>query len=367
MTRLGYRPQLDGIRGIAILGVLLVHVFHVPSGGGLGVDLFFVLSGFLITTLLLQEWQENGTISLTAFYRRRVLRLFPALLAMLAVVTVFVGACWIGGAMSGAGARWMVVGILSGGLYVQNLIRAVGGPDSIAPIVGHLWSLSAEEQFYIVWPGALVFALRRRFTPRAIVAIAAVAALVVMGRRVELTLTGASYPRIFFSPDTHSDPILLGCALGAAYVYGLVPNWKPRTWSIVGVAAFVTVIECMLFMPLDHNRFLFGLPLFEAASGALVLSVVMSEQAVMSRVLRGWGPKSLGRISYGLYVWHTIPVALAVAAGYQFAGVPLSIAVALLSYRYIEQPFLRRKRRPSLEPSRALVGAGAMPAGARAR
>src|SRR4029078_2725708 len=119
--------------------------------------------------------------------------------------------------------------------------------------------------------------------------------------------------------------------------------------------------------PLDHDRFLFGLPLFEAASGALVLSVVMSEQAVMSRVLRGWSPKSLGRISYGLYVWHTIPVALAVAAGYQFVGVPLSIAVALLSYRYIEQPFLRRKRRPSREPSRAPLGAGAMPAGAPAR
>src|SRR5262249_25897924 len=142
--RLGYRPALDGVRALAITGVVLAHAYRWPPGGGFGVDLFFVLSGFLITTLLLEEHAAHGRISLVDFYRRRAFRLLPALYTLLLVYLAIV-------VVRGEFTEWFrPLSALAAFFYATNLVEATGW--GIDGPVRHLWSLAAEEQFYFVWP-----------------------------------------------------------------------------------------------------------------------------------------------------------------------------------------------------------------------
>ena len=161
VRRLGYQPALDGIRGVAIGGVLLSHATGI-AGGALGVDMFFVLSGFLITTLLLQEWDADGAVSLRSFYVRRALRLLPALGAYVAVVLGMV----VFGAASGLLGRHALDVALTGAFgtvfYLSNFLKAAGLDLGLFT---HMWSLAEEEQFYLLWPIALVLCLRRRPIP----------------------------------------------------------------------------------------------------------------------------------------------------------------------------------------------------------
>src|SRR5438876_1035916 len=158
MRRLGYVPALNGLRGLAIAAVCGVHFFGL-AGGFLGVDVFFVLSGFLITTLLLEERDRHGAIDVVAFYRRRVRRLLPALafLVLTAVAFEFV--------VGGFGRAGETAAL---GLYSANFVRAFTAVNVPRP-VGPLWSLAQEEQFYLVWPFLLVGPLKR-LSPRALIA-----------------------------------------------------------------------------------------------------------------------------------------------------------------------------------------------------
>src|SRR5215207_1604285 len=153
VSRLGYRPELDGIRGVAILLVMLVHMHNRPRGGFIGVDVFFTLSGFLITTLLLEEWHARGTISLRHFYARRSLRLFPA------VVVLLVAYCAFALASGGPYLATRLAGVAYGATYTANWPQALGlgFPEQE---IGFLWTLAIEEQYYLLWPGLLLIAVR---------------------------------------------------------------------------------------------------------------------------------------------------------------------------------------------------------------
>jgi peptidoglycan/LPS O-acetylase OafA/YrhL len=341
VRRLGHVPALDGLRGIAIASVLLFHTMRVPRGGFLGVDVFFVLSGFLITTLLIQEWQAMGRISLRHFYRRRALRLLPALLAMLTVFT-FEGAVLYGFGQLDAASfhRWWVSDV-SGVLYVQNIYKAMSDSNTVVG-VGQLWSLGAEEQFYLVWPVVLIWLLRRRSNPRTIAAVAGGAAALILGHRVELVLTGAPSRWIFFSPTSRSDPIMFGCFIGVCYAFGLVGTRVVRAARLVApVAACVGLMMIMTQRNLDTA--FPGLLLLELATGVVLLASLAPGTGIVARGLACAPLAGLGRISYGVYVWHGLflglmPPALIIAT---------VVGVACLSYKYVEKPFLRRKYEPA--------------------
>src|SRR5205823_6453336 len=217
--RLGYRPYLDGLRGIFVLLVLMLHA-DVPftRGGYIGVDGFFVLSGFLITALLVQEWGRTEKIDLIAFYRRRILRLFPALLALLIACALFTLFYTTGAA---AEDNWR--GILSALVYVGNWTRIgyLGNWHHGLGMLDHTWSLAVEEQFYLTWPLLLAFMLSRRFAVRRIFAIAVSLLFASALLKVVLMYSEGPITRIGIGTDTRADALLAGCVV--ALLLSFVP------------------------------------------------------------------------------------------------------------------------------------------------
>ena len=345
--RLGHRPGLDGLRGIAIVLVVWVHTvaFLAPAGlptwarlpgGGFGVELFFVLSGFLITTLLLEERARSGRISIRGFYGRRARRLFPAAFATLVAWSV---AWLLGGGSARALARSVVVVLTYSTDYFKNEHR-----DVIVGL-GHFWSLAVEEQFYFVAPVILLVLLRRR-VPLGWIAggAAATAAVVVAWRSVLL----ASHPvgDVAFRADARCDGLLLGVALAAAWKAGMVRTAR------LGPAALVGFLALAVLTP---PAVIDGQAGSLVSAFAVVLAGVMVASVLAPGRLADWMSASwlryIGRISYSLYLWH-VPVIvfvwsrLAASAGARMVvAVVASFAVAALSRRFVEEPFLRRPRR----------------------
>ena len=261
-------------------------------GGDVGGTAFFVLSGYLITGLLLDERDRTGSIDLRAFYGRRIRRLGPALLALLAVVVVI-----------GVGARWPAgwgLGITSSLLYVSNWVQASG---MTIGILGHTWSLSIEEQFYLLWPAFLILAGSRR---AAIVATALIV-LATVARAV------ADGPVEYFSTLTRGDALLVGCLLA----FGRIR--LPGCCGPLGVAAMLVVS----FSDLSHD---YSIPLATLAAAAVICAP--------------WRPLGrlapMGRRAYGLYLWNW---PLSVVFG--LLAVPITFIAAELSWRLIEQPIAR--------------------------
>jgi peptidoglycan/LPS O-acetylase OafA/YrhL len=342
-SRLGYRPALDGIRGVAVLLVMLGHLFpSLIAAGAVGVLIFFTLSGFLITTLLIEERETSGRVDLTAFYKRRALRLLPALFTMLAVLLVLQA---IVGSQAGYG-RPALFAIF----YVANwaIIRNVDFHH-----INHTWSLSIEEHFYLLWPITLVL-VGRAWGVRKLLWVALLVAGASWAWRLWLWSSDASLPRVMYGTDTRLDALLIGCALA---IVGW--QWIRRVPIVVTLLAFGAIGSLML---IRTNAFHFAVG-YTAVSVATVvfIAVALTGQRIAS-VLSGRSIVATGRISYGLYLWH-LPVFGAVfkfgaplpRALQMVAAVGLTFATAVLSYRFVEKPFLRLKRRKSESaPSRSL-------------
>jgi len=324
--RLGYRPALDGLRGIAIALVLLGHArlpgLHAAST--VGVTLFFVLSGFLITTLLLEERERTGRIDAVAFYKRRARRLLPALVVFLAVIAVVL-------AVTGYGDR-IVGSIAPPLLYYANWVLATGGE---LPLLSHTWSLSVEEQFYIVWP-LLLIGLLIVAAPRRLAAIMlTVAALITVLRLV--LWESESIERIARATDTRADALLIGCAVAFFFA---IRGRSLSKWSLAG-GVFMLIVPSTLEVGII--RYGMGLTI-AAAGGALLVALAASRG---SRLLE-WRPLVwLGSISYSLYLWQTPAIILArdsiePGAFGAATGIVIAVGLAVLSRRYVEMPFLRR-------------------------
>lgn len=317
-------PALDGVRGVAILLVLAFHANLLP-GGWLGVDLFFALSGFLITGLLLAEHERRG-ISLRWFYRRRALRLLPALTFIL-VAFLLLG-------LVGGAPRLVITNLVVGLGYCMN-VAAAFGYDPGAFI--HLWTLAQEEQFYLLWPPILLLLLHRRVRPVAIGCGLVAAAVAFTAWRVVLEAHGATGPRVWWGPDTNAVPIILGCAAAVAFTY--LPRLKAGPAAVLLLPVSVMVIGSWW-----QPRYGLSTNLPGAAFAVLVLGVATSPWLARPFELRPL--RAVGKVSYGLYLWH-LPVF--VAFGWK-AGLPVAIVITLISWRYVERPFLRRQR-----PSRDLT------------
>jgi peptidoglycan/LPS O-acetylase OafA/YrhL len=336
--RLGHVPALDGLRGIAILLVLSFHSGHA-RGGWLGVDLFFVLSGFLITSLLVSEWASTGAISLPAFYRRRALRLLPALLTMLAAYGAFALAT-----ESRAQMRDTAVSVLLGLTYttnIHNYFVAGGAPDWA---LQHLWTLATEEQFYLLWPPILAFFLLRRPTePRTVLAWLGAAAL----------LLAMTAPWVAPWPVA----IVVGCIVGLALTQG----WLSRTPHVVRIAGLVLAVPLALLATQTRVPLYDGPPiiLFAVGSALVILACVCHPEWWFARLVGHEPLRYVGRISYGLYLWH-LPIAK-IFMSWTLA-LPVTFVVAALSYRFVEQPFLRRRPRVRQTADASTVVPASVPA-----
>ena len=302
--RLGYRPALDGLRAVAIGAVVLYHATGQPGGGGLGVDIFFVLSGFLITTLLVEEHDRAGRVSLGAFYRRRAYRLLPALIVMLGVVLVITKGAALAGAIAGI-------------VYFSNIVLA-SNVDAMPSELRHLWSLAEEEQFYLVWPVALFLVLRAR--RRLAVALLAAAIVFTQVRVLELAMDGAGWNRIAFGIDTRSSSILIGCLLGL-----VLPRVRlPKRLEPLIVAALIAALA----VPLTDVALFTGPPFIVSVLTALLICSVLTTDSTIARVLSTRVFVFLGVISYALYLWH-IPIFEAFGVDDGHTGLKAVPAVAL--------------------------------------
>ena len=336
--RLGHRPALDGIRALAIVLVLANHTVEFPETGFSGVELFFVLSGFLITTLLLEEHARNGVVSFRAFYRRRALRLLPALVAFLAVFLAYAS---IRALVEGGDMDRALFGVAAGLGYFTNIALATD-PSSIPSELPHLWSLAIEEQFYLVWPPVLFLLLggRRRL---ALGFLAVVFCLAVL-QQIRLYESGADWARIMFGTDTRSTSVVLGCILALAFT-----TTARQTIEKVGRSALPLVLAVFASLLVIYP----GLQLFSAwivvfglCCAGLVVAALDSDSR-FARVLSFRPVVFLGRISYALYLWHVLVlVALGTTRSPELLDVlalVLTFACAVGSYYLVELPFLRRK------------------------
>ncbi len=331
---------LDGVRGVAIIAVIGLHAFNWPPDGGRGVDVFFVLSGFLITTLLLNERAATGRVSFPAFYARRARRLLPALLVMVAayVAVSLATAHRVGHAA--------VAGLIAAS-FTTNLFVSTGH-DDLAGALTHTWSLSAEEQFYLVWPAVLFLAFRGGRHAAIRVLVIAIAAVTVEQQIV--SATGASPWRLTAGPDIRGVGLAVGC-LAALCVPEL--HRLPRALRRAGpFAVLVSLVLVALGLSLNsvapERRG--GLTIFCAAVAIVIVSFSRGS-SLTARVFSIAPLVWLGRISYSLYLYH-LPILIALGAlsrgstSRKILAIELSVLAAALSYRFIEQPVLRRAGRP---------------------
>ena len=335
--RLGYRPALDGLRAVAVLAVISWH-YVVPGikGGFLGVDVFFVLSGFLITKLLLEEWASRSSIHLGRFYLRR------ALFLLLLVTAPIVERIWSFAAL----------------LYVTNWGLLLGRLGSGA--IMQLWSLSIEEQFYLVWPLLLLVMLRSRMPRPAILALVAALAATSAVFKIVAWHSPEDWSRFYFGSDSRADELLIGCWLALFLVWSRLPR---QEWF--RLALQVATIPAIAFLGYEfitsavYKPFLYhggGLTLVALASAVVVANLLLAPFAGLLAILESRPLVAIGRMSYGLYLWHS-PVGW-VTDGRHYGWVPpmsrpvlllvrvgLTFVIAAGSYRFVERPMLALKRR----------------------
>lgn len=313
--RLRYVPGLDGIRAFAVASVIAYHagVTHV-TGGFLGVDIFFCLSGFLITSLLLGEARHTGTIRLAQFWVRRARRLLPALLMVLCFVGLL---SWLSAPVGAyPGLRLDSLATL---LYVANWHFILEGSSyfkaALAPSpLTHTWSLAIEEQFYVVWPLLVVALVRLRRAPAALLAISALGAVGSTLWMARLFVPGADTTRLYYGTDTHAMTLLSGAALaaGLALLAAKRDTSTLRATGATGAAVQVAgiagacVLAAMALKVNGETPWLYtgGFLVCGIATAAVILSAVTAPRGVLATFL-GLPPiRFIGRISYGLYLWH---------------------------------------------------------------
>ena len=419
--QLGHEPALDGVRGIA---VLLVTFWHYPGdilernlewmkSGHLGVDLFFVLSGFLITALMLKEHDRVGRISFRGFYRRRVFRLLPALVLFLAAHFVWALLTNIPTAPLSAGTelRNEIATIIGALFFSLNLIGYFG---DYMPTLGsaHLWSLAVEEQFYFIWPFLTAALLSRNSFPfrcaigvtSVLVAVAAyyfigdelgplqrwgliaamgfaaltllattrqqkpeVRALVVLATLVLAVLmyrigsyelgSFSSQVRLYSSLPSRADSLIIGAALAYLWVGGYIPQRCPTPVSLV---AWVVFTWCVVrYTILEPFFFEFGWTLTAVCGALIVWGSLGAQNTIYGRVLSWAWLRAIGKVAYGLYLWHVL-VFTAVRHWYgdesillkTILAVGITAGVTMASWFLVERPMLAYKsQRPTKKGS----------------
>jgi peptidoglycan/LPS O-acetylase OafA/YrhL len=347
-------PALDGLRGIAILLVLSHHqlIPYSLSGGFLSVDLFFVLSGFLITMLLLQEFEATRAVSLKNFYLRRALRLGPALVLYLLVslaVTYYLN-------REQFAAELRLVGLALA--YSTNWRMAFGWDHSLDP-TAITWSLSIEEQFYLIWPMLLVLCLAAGIKRKQLSSALILIIFAILLHRHELWTTGAEHSRLYYGTDTRADAPLMGCLIALIPVRQLSDTTRRilRLANLAAVACFAYLICTIHFT--DALIYRWGYTAIAALCSVIVWTAAMEGSSFMSKLF-GFPPfQWFGKVSYGLYLWHWL--LLKTTTFYFWVGPTLdpwarfatAVFISALSFYLIEAPFNRLKSKFSFNSTAA--------------
>lgn len=339
---LSYRPHLDGLRAVAVVMVFFFHATPSSYGGGfLGVDVFFVLSGYLITRILIEEWDRKHSIDLGRFYGRRVRRLTPALATLLVVVLVRE-------TLSGSILTFTdhMRDILATALYYANwnLVASsddyFGGFAEASPL-RHAWSLAIEEQFYFVWPVAVWLVLR--LTKRRVGVVILGGALAIASiAAMWLIFDSGSVSAAYYRTDSRVHELLIGAMLGATFAHR--PSPRLHGFGAFGLPALASIIALGAIWNSASARFFTGGSLAVALLAALLISAVEdSPTSMLARILSTKPFVALGRISYGFYLWHW-PIIL----WFPFDDAPTpvlmqflaSLAAATASWFIVEQRFV---------------------------
>ena len=345
---LSYHPELDGVRALAVLAVMVFHVWPYVGGfdylgGFLGVDVFFVLSGYLITTLLYREFSARGRISFGSFYARRALRLLPALFLTL-IFAWFVYAQL----EKPVGPRSYGSSALLALSYVGNWaqVRATLG------VLAHTWSLAIEEQYYLVWPLVMVVSLRLIRSARSIAGLLVLGAVGIAVIRY-LVFFGGNPAAAALTTVTRTDGVILGSALALilADPPDAVRRLLARPWVPV-VTGGALLAASLVFRWNSPALFRGGLLAVNLCAAMLIGHMVVRPQALATRLMSVQPLPAIGRISYGLYLFH-IPVNYlvhghpATRTGWRWvaASFGLSFLLAGASFLLVERRALRLKRR----------------------
>ena len=344
----GRIPSLDGIRGFAILLVLYFHTYLPYSGGGfIGVDIFFVLSGFLITHLLIREYTKNGKVSFYKFFARRALRLAPAILLLITVLY-----CYSVIFLNDAEIKHNLNEIFYTLLYLSNWARAL----DLLPMdyLGHTWSLSIEEQFYIFWPLSFLLLYRIFQSQKKILIVIACLICITWIWRVGLVYNGESPARLYNGTDTRADALLMGCLLAFSLPWIRRLYEKNALFRILqNSGAYIAIIFFLSLLPILHwknaNLYIWYYPVIELMSATLIISIYLNKSKYLNYLFANRILSWLGVISYGLYLWHYPVYRLLEDSGMQpvqvgLYGIPISLAIAAFSYYLIERPTLRLKK-----------------------
>ncbi len=354
--RLGNRPPLTGVRALCMIPVVVYHSdFHTLPGAWVPLQVFFVLSGFLITAMLAGEGQRNKKVSLSGFYSRRIVRLVPPLLLTVALLAMY------GAFVHVADASNRLWGDSLAAMTYSDYRQALGH----APFFGYLaqtWSLAVEEQFYIIWAVLMVVAVALQ--KRRLAYGFAIAGMVLsIGDRLYLTYSAphfdhATFTRVYYAFDSRADALFVGCILGLLAADGRFSGWKRQAtravaWAAVGAATFL--IWILFSAPLwQKNLVVWWLPLSTLASAIIIVYFVTSPNALGSRLV-GIAPLVfLGELSYAIYLIH-FPVFLALTPGpngthwsfwpTELLRLAIIFAIACFSWFAIEKPLMRWRQR----------------------
>ncbi|MDN8620473.1 acyltransferase family protein [Corynebacterium kefirresidentii] len=362
-ARLRQVKGLDGLRGLAVIAVVLYHFFPaLLPGGYLGVDLFFVLSGFLITSLLVREFRTSGRISLKDFWVRRFRRILPAAVSVLVMCTALVA--WIGGDLA-VGLRQQFLGTL---FFVNNWTQIATSQsyfaDNEIQVFAHYWSLAVEEQFYVIWPLLITgIFLISRHKPRRLPIL--VSTLLALGSAVAMALIfvpGEDPTRVYYGTDTHAFGLLTGAVL-SLLMTSTQSNPQADSWAaagkaesrIAGVIGTLALIGygAQLFLMPDDAEFTYRGGLFlTSVLGVLMVWGVVREYGPMTPLFRTKVMRWFGQRSFSLYLWHW-PVIMMLKALFEgnqnsdkswilgLVAVPISLLLSEISYQFIENPFRR--------------------------
>jgi peptidoglycan/LPS O-acetylase OafA/YrhL len=347
-----YRPHIDGLRAVAIIPVLLFHlgVAAVP-GGFIGVDVFFVVSGYLITSVLMNDL-ESGRYSVARFYQRRILRIFPALIVMLVVVAVVSVFVYFPSDLRSVGWQLLTSAAFVSNFYFWSEAGYFTAAAETQPLL-HTWSLAVEEQFYIFFP-LLLFVLFR-YARKHLVVILAV--LSVVSLIASIVLTYRDQPTAFYLLPTRAWELGVGAIL--SIVVGRSLTHRPNGW-VAFVGALLILVPVLVYQS-GNPPFPGWSAVFPVVGTALVIG--WAEGSLVGKILSSRPVAYIGKVSFSLYLWHWPIIVFYKAvsgpalAGWEMLGLGLaSLACGVVSTEFVERPFRTPRARSTSAPRVIAIG-----------